>query len=45
MKSDEARWLVGLGVTAMMVLSDQSFMRQAAATALQEFDAVYGRKR
>jgi hypothetical protein len=31
-----------LGVTAMMVLSDQSFMRQAAAQALQEFEAAYG---
>jgi 2-keto-3-deoxy-L-rhamnonate aldolase RhmA len=44
MTSDEAKWLIGLGVTAMMVLSDQSFMRQAAATALQEFRAIYGRK-
>jgi 2-keto-3-deoxy-L-rhamnonate aldolase RhmA len=41
MASDEARWLMDLGVTAMMVLSDQSFMRQAANQALQEFRAAY----
>ncbi|MEO8465515.1 MAG: aldolase/citrate lyase family protein [Gammaproteobacteria bacterium] len=41
--SDEAKWLIGLGVTGMMVLSDQSFMRQAAAGALQDFKAAYGR--
>ncbi len=43
MTSDEAKWLIGLGVTAMMVLSDQSFMRQAAASALREFKSAYGR--
>jgi 2-keto-3-deoxy-L-rhamnonate aldolase RhmA len=41
MASDEARWLMDLGVTAMMVLSDQSFMRQAANQALQEFRTAY----
>jgi len=43
MASDEAKWLIGLGVTAMMVLSDQGFMRQAAAAALSEFKSAYGR--
>ena len=43
MSSDEARWLMDLGVTTMMVLSDQSFMRQAAAAALQDFKAAYSR--
>jgi 2-keto-3-deoxy-L-rhamnonate aldolase RhmA len=42
MASDEAKWLIGLGVTAMMVLSDQGFMRQAAAAALREFKSAYG---
>lgn len=42
MTSDEAKWLMDLGVTAMMVLSDQGFMRQAAASALQEFKVAYG---
>jgi 2-keto-3-deoxy-L-rhamnonate aldolase RhmA len=37
MASDEARWLIDLGVTAMMIASDQTFMRQAAAEALQAF--------
>jgi staphyloferrin B biosynthesis citrate synthase len=43
MSSDEAKWLIDLGVTAMMVLSDQSFMRNAAATALGEFKTAYAR--
>jgi 2-keto-3-deoxy-L-rhamnonate aldolase RhmA len=34
---DDARWLKGLGVTAMIVASDQGFMRQAAARTLSEF--------
>jgi len=34
---DDARWLGELGVSAMIVASDQSFMRQAAARALDEF--------
>ncbi len=45
MNSDEAKWLMNLGVTAMMVLSDQSFMRQAAASALQDFNSAYGRNK
>ena len=40
MGSDEARWLIDLGVTAMMVASDQGFMRQAAAAALDDFRKV-----
>ena len=43
MTSDEAKWLMSLGVTAMMVLSDQSFMRQAATAALREFKSAYAR--
>jgi 2-keto-3-deoxy-L-rhamnonate aldolase RhmA len=42
--SDEAKWLIDLGVTGMMVLSDQGFMRQAAAGALHDFKVAYGRK-
>lgn len=34
---DEAAWLRQLGVTALIVASDQGFMRQAAARALAEF--------
>ena len=45
MASDEAKWLVDLGVTAMMVLSDQGFMRQAAAGALQDFRVAYARNK
>jgi hypothetical protein len=45
MTSDEAKWLMSLGVTAMMVLSDQGFMRQAASVALREFKSGYGRGR
>lgn len=37
MKSDEAKWLIDIGVTVMMVASDQGFMRTAAAAALAEF--------
>jgi 2-keto-3-deoxy-L-rhamnonate aldolase RhmA len=40
MNSDEARWLIGLGVTAMMVASDQGFMRTAAAAALEDFRTI-----
>jgi len=34
---DDARWLKGLGVSGMIVASDQGFMRQAAGRALSEF--------
>ena len=34
---DDARWLKGLGVTAMIVASDQAFMRQAASQTLKAF--------
>jgi 2-keto-3-deoxy-L-rhamnonate aldolase RhmA len=34
---DDARWLKGLGVSGMIVASDQGFMRQAAGRALAEF--------
>lgn len=40
MKSDEAKWLIDLGVTAMMVAQDLAFMRRAAEAALQEFNEV-----
>ena len=33
---DDAKWLKGLGITGMIVASDQAFMRQAAANSLQE---------
>ena len=39
---DDARWLKGLGVTGMIVASDQAFMRQAAGRALTEFRALDG---
>src|SRR3546814_14124788 len=38
MKSDEAKWLIDLGVTAMMVAPDLAFMRQAASAALNDFN-------
>lgn len=34
---EDARWLKGLGVSGMIVASDQGFMRQAASRALTEF--------
>ena len=34
---DDARWLKELGVSGMIVASDQGFMRQAAAQALKSF--------
>lgn len=34
---DDARWLKDLGVTAMIVASDQAFMRQAASRVVDEF--------
>lgn len=37
MRSDEAKWLMDLGVTAMMVASDLGFLRQAARGALLDF--------
>jgi 2-keto-3-deoxy-L-rhamnonate aldolase RhmA len=44
MTSDEAKWLMDLGVTAMMVASDHGFLRQAAASALHDFKAAYRRE-
>ena len=38
MKSDEAKWLIDLGVTAMVVASDLGFLRQAAGAALRDFN-------
>src|SRR3546814_5858861 len=38
MKSDEAKGLIDLGVTAMMVAQDPAFMRQAASAALNDFN-------
>ncbi len=40
MTSDEARWLIGLGVTAMVVASDLGFLRQAAGAALRDFNEM-----
>jgi len=37
MKSDEAKWLIDLGVTGMVVASDLGFLRQAAGLALHDF--------
>lgn len=37
MKSAEAKWLIDLGVTAMMVSTDHGFMAEAATKALSEF--------
>lgn len=37
MRSDEAKWLMDLGVTAIMVASDLGFLRQAARGALRDF--------
>lgn len=37
LESDEAKWLTDLGVTAMMVASDQGLLRQAAAAAMGQF--------
>lgn len=37
LRSDEAKWLIDLGVTAMMVASDIGFLRQAARSALSDF--------
>lgn len=42
MKSDEAKWLIDLGVTAMMVASDLGFLRQAAKGALEDFRELMG---
>lgn len=40
--SDEAKWLMDLGMTAMMIGNDQGFMRSAANNALQGFRKAYG---
>jgi 2-keto-3-deoxy-L-rhamnonate aldolase RhmA len=40
MKSDEAKWLIDLGVTAMVVASDLGFLRQAAGLALRDFNEI-----
>ncbi|MBX3564173.1 MAG: aldolase [Sphingomonas sp.] len=40
MQSDEARWLRGLGITAMMVASDIGLLRQAARNALHAFNTL-----
>lgn len=37
LRSDEAKWLIDLGVTAMLVASDLGFLRQAAKGALADF--------
>ena len=37
---DDAEWLKALGVTAMIVASDQAFMRQAATRTLEQFRAL-----
>ena len=40
--SPEARWLKGLGVTAFIIASDQTFLRRAALAARAEFEALKG---
>jgi 2-keto-3-deoxy-L-rhamnonate aldolase RhmA len=40
LRSDEAKWLIDLGVTVMMVASDLGFLRQAAKGALNDFREV-----
>ncbi|WP_066796600.1 HpcH/HpaI aldolase family protein [Sphingomonas soli] len=40
MQSDETTWLRGLGITALMVASDIGLLRQAASSALREFNAL-----
>lgn len=42
-RSDEAKWLIDAGVTAMMVASDLGFMRQAARGALADFRDIMGK--
>lgn len=42
MTSKEARWLLDLGVTAMMVASDHGFLGQAAGAALEDFRRMMG---
>lgn len=37
LRSDEAKWLMDLGVSAMLVASDIGFLRQAAKKALDDF--------
>lgn len=44
LRSDEAKWLIDLGVTAMMVASDIGLLRQAARTALSDLRAVMPRE-
>src|SRR3546814_17006382 len=39
MKSDEAKWLIDLGVTAMLVAQDIDFMRPDASAAVNDFNA------
>jgi 2-keto-3-deoxy-L-rhamnonate aldolase RhmA len=41
MQSDEAKWLMDIGVTAMMVASDFGFLTQAAGNALKQFREAY----
>lgn len=38
---DDAKWLKGLGVSGMIVASDQGFMRQAASRTLAEFQDLH----
>ena len=40
---EDACWLQDIGATAMIVASDQAFMRQAAAKSLQEFHSLKSR--
>lgn len=40
MKSEDADWLIGLGVTVMIVSSDQGFMASSAAQALKDFREI-----
>ena len=41
--SDEAKWLIDLGITALMIASDHGFLRQAGLKAVGDFKKAYGK--
>jgi 2-keto-3-deoxy-L-rhamnonate aldolase RhmA len=43
--SDEARWLLDLGVTSLMVASDLGLLRQAASSAQADFRSALDRRK
>jgi len=42
--SDEARWLLDLGVNSLMVASDLGLLRQAASSAMADFQSALDRR-